>query len=69
MHLEPAQEIVGTLIEVKTKQDQTKLIFTICEEIEIPARAIPKAELLAAVGKRIGIFNCGGIYKLRKIKT
>jgi len=66
--LEPMQEIVGTLDGIKDNNNRIKLKFTICKEIEVPYDAIPKEKLQAAVGHRIGIFNSGDRYKLRRVK-
>jgi len=69
MYLKQYQELIGTLAEIKLDRNQIKLIFTICQEIEIPAGAIPNAELETAVGKRVGIFYSGTEgYRIRKIK-
>ena len=69
MNLKPYSEIVGTLSTIQTKHDCTKLIFTIQKEIELPTEAFSAKNLQNLVGKRIGIFNGGGIYRLRKIKA
>jgi len=70
MHLELSQEIVGTLHKIKTEQDQIRLVFSICKEIEIPRESIPREKLESVVGKRVGIFHSDdGGYSLRKIKA
>jgi len=69
MHLKRYQEIVGTLAEIKPERNQTKLIFTLCKEIEIPVEAIPNDELQAAIGRHVGIFYSGSEgYRIRKVK-
>ncbi len=69
MNLKPYSEIVGTLSSIQTKHDCTQLIFTIQKEIEIPAEVFSAKNLQNLVGKRIGIFNDGGTYRLRQIKA
>jgi hypothetical protein len=69
MRLIPYHEVVGTLSAIKNEKNQVKLVFTICKEIEIPESAIPKDELQAAIGKRVGIFHSGSEgYRIRKVK-
>jgi len=65
MKLEMNYEIVGLLCDVKVENGQSKLIFNIRKEIEIPEQAIPIEKLNKAVGSRIGIFNCNEDYRLR----
>jgi len=61
-------EIIGTLASVKDENNKTKLVFTICKEIEIPESAIPREKLEGFIGERIGVFNCDGEYRIRKIR-
>lgn len=67
MLLKPYNEIVGTLKEIKNKEDRITLVFNIDKEIELPQSAISKEKLHAFIGGRIGILNCDGNYKIRKI--
>jgi len=68
MILEPYHEFVGDLIEVRVEDGEIKFLFSINREIEVPQNAFSEVELKNLVGKRIGIFNYGDGFKLRKIK-
>ncbi len=67
MKLEPNHEIVGTISNVHDENGYTKIIFSLLKEIELPKEAIPKEKLKSLIGKRAGIFNCGGDYRLRNV--
>ena len=68
MKLEANNEIVGILSKVKVEENQIKLIFTILKEIELPEEAFSYEQIRSFLGKRIGIFNINGTYKIRHIK-
>lgn len=68
MILKQNHEIVGTLSKVKFEENQIKLIFSILKEIELPEEAFSYEQLQDFLGKRIGIFNINGTYKIRHIK-
>jgi len=68
MLLKPYHEVVGDLIEVRVEDGKIKFLFTINKEIEVPQTAFSEVELKNLVGRRIGIFNYGDGYKMRKIK-
>lgn len=59
-------EIVGILNRLENTDDQIVMEFTIHKKIGIPRGAIPIEELESVVGNRVGVFNCSGVYKLRK---
>lgn len=67
MRLQNNNEIVGVLSKIKDKDSCIELVFMIQKKIEIPQDTLSWEKLQSVVGKRIGIFNCGGYYKLRKI--
>lgn len=60
-------EIIANLSEVKQENGQTKLFFSFQKEIEFPIDAISKKKLEGFVGERVGVFNCNGDIKIRKI--
>ena len=68
MKLNPYVEIVGTLVDICFKEDTIILLFSFPKEIEIPSDAILEQKLKSALGKRIGIFNLNGEYKMREIR-
>jgi len=68
MELKNHNEIVGTLSRVEIENGHNKLIFSIMKEIEIPSGAVPIEKLRQLNGSRIGLLNCDGSYKIRKIK-
>lgn len=67
MNLQPYSEVVGILIDVKFENNHAELVFSIQKSIELPSIAISKEKLQIFLGQRVGIFNCGGNYKIRKI--
>jgi hypothetical protein len=68
MKLEPSYEFVGTLTELHTLEGKTILYFSIQKKIEMPLGSIHKDILKSAVGKRIGVINIDGNYKIREIR-
>jgi len=68
MQLEPMHEIVGNVAAVKKKGNQVKVVFTVRKEVELPQDALAEKDMQSIVGERVGIFNSGDGYKLRKIK-
>ena len=67
MKLKENHEVVGNLIDIEDDGKSVKLRFSIQKIFEIPSGAIPAEKLAAAIGSRVGIFNCDSIYKLRKV--
>lgn len=67
MYLKIHHEIIGTLLKIKSKNDHLELVITICKIIDIPYDAIPKEDLQAVVGKKVGLLNYNGSYKMRII--
>jgi hypothetical protein len=67
MTLQNNHEVIGTLTKVKQKNDYVDLTFSIEKAIEIPKSAINIQNLNGFIGNRIGIFNCEGKIKIRKI--
>ena len=68
MKLKNLNEIIGTLHAVNSKGWSRILVFNICQEIEIPFDAIPDEQLQGLIGRRIGLFNNSGDYRIREIK-
>jgi len=68
MILQPFHEIVADCEDVKYEDGKIKFFLTINKVIEVPQSAFSQDELKNLAGKRIGIFNYGDGYKLRKIK-
>ncbi len=68
MKLEPNHEIVGDISNVHEENGFIKLTFSLQKEVDIPEDAISSEKLESLIGKRIGIFNCNGIYKIRIIR-
>ena len=68
MKLELNHEIVGNISNVHDENGFKKLTFSLQKEVEIPVDAISSEKLESLIGKRVGIFNCDGIYKIRIIR-
>ena len=68
MKLRANHEVVGTLTDVVYENDCAKVVFSIRKEIGLPAEAIPREVLKNSIGKRVGIFNCDGEYRIREVK-
>ena len=68
MHLNVFSEIVGTLTDVVFKEGKMVISFSLSQEIEVPNEAIQKEKIENLIGKKIGLFNNNGNYKIRKIK-
>jgi len=66
--LKPFHEIVGQLMDIQKENNHIRLVFSINKEIDIPAQVFIEKELELLIGKRIGLFNNNGNYKIRKIK-
>ena len=69
MRLNKNHEIVGFIGDVRDENGCTKITFSVQKEIEIPEDAISSEKLESLIGKRVGIFNCDGIFKIRIIGT
>lgn len=69
MQLKPGHEIVGNVDAVRNDGGMVKVVFTVHKEVELPYDALAEKDLQSIVGERVGIFNSGEGYKLRKIKT
>lgn len=68
MRLGLSSEIVGTIVEISYRDDITILKFSILKEIELPSGAVQEQKLKSVIGRRIGIFNINGEYKIREIQ-
>lgn len=69
MKLEPNHEIVGVISNIHDENNgYTRITFSLLKEIELPKEAIPKEKLKSLIGKRIGLLNLSGDYRIRKIK-
>lgn len=68
MKLEDHHEIVGLLTEIESKDGITKLQFSIHKIYEIPTDGIDTKKLQSLIGERVGIFNCSGNYRTRRVK-
>ena len=71
LNLENYEEIVGTLnkIEFHEKLGFVTLVFTFQEEINLPMNACSEDILVSSIGKKIGIINIQGNYKIRIMKV
>jgi len=69
MKLKPNHEVVGIMPDVLKEKNQINLIFNIITEIEVPLDAFPNIQLEDFLGKRVGILNLDGIYRIRHIKN
>ena len=69
MRLNSNQEIVGELLSVTQENNFCILKFSCKKEIELPKSKITHEQLRMLIGKRIGILNYEGSYKLREIKS
>jgi len=58
---------VGTIRDVHSNNGWTKLNFSVQREIELPSDALSNEVLIDLIGKKIGILNCDGAYKIRKV--
>jgi hypothetical protein len=67
MKLSKNSEIIGKLDSFQIDDNETKLIFTIKREISIPLDQISSQDLKLLKGKRIGIINLDGLYRVREI--
>jgi len=67
MILRPYNELIGDLIEVRIKDGKIKFLFSINEEIEVPQSAFAETDFKKYIGSRVGVFNDGQNYQIRKI--
>ena len=68
MWLKSLQEIVGTPTSIIYEDGCVKIVFTFQKTVELPEDAIPKETLKNSIGRRIGILNIDGKYKIRNVK-
>lgn len=68
MRLNNCSEVVGTVTDVSLEQGCVRVVFSIESVLEFPVDKICFEKLKGYVGKRIGIFNNDGNYKVRVIK-
>jgi len=66
MTLQNYHEIVGNLTKVEQKNDRLELTFAIEKTVEIPDTTDIK-KLKDLIGDRVGVLNCDGDFKIRKI--
>lgn len=69
MQLKPYHEIVGIIEDIVYKDGFANVIFSIQTKVEFPESAIQKGEFNKFIGKRVGILNLNGIYKIRRISS
>lgn len=69
MKLKQNCEIVGTLSKVEKEGNQLKLLISMIKEIEVPKEELTTEQLEKFLGKRVGIINISGSYKIRLIST
>jgi hypothetical protein len=69
MNLGRYEEIIGTLKNVRCDGDQCVVVFAVEQEVWLSADAISIDILRGMQGKHIGLLNCDGSYKIRRIKT
>jgi hypothetical protein len=60
-------EFVGTLKRYDVIKGQCHLFFTISKTIDVPIDAISHEALERLVGKKIGVINADGRYRLREV--
>jgi hypothetical protein len=66
--LKPYSEIVGTLTDIRSGDDnKIVLVFSLEKTIEVPQDAIEHDVLYEMKGDRIGVININGKYKIRKV--
>ena len=58
--LEPYNEIIGILLDVKSEEDQVKLLFITMYEIVLTKDVFTYEQLKAVIGKRVDILNVDG---------
>ena len=58
--LEPYNEIIGILLDVKSEEDQIKLLFIIMYEIVLPKDVFIYEQIKEMLGKHVGILNVDG---------
>jgi len=69
MKLENYEEIIGMLANIKTiDKNNIETTFSIKKMIELPINDFKQSKLFSLIGKRIGIFNNNGEYKIRYIE-
>jgi len=68
MQLKPYQEIVGNLSNIITEDHVTIAIFSMMFEVDFPQDSFKDNDLKKFIGKRIGILNSNGKYRIRIIK-
>ncbi len=68
MWLKSLQEIVGTPTSIIYEDGCVKIVFTFQKTVELPEDAFPKETLKNSIGKRIGILNIDGTYRIRNVK-
>ena len=69
MFLRPFQEILGHLKSISSDEQHLKITLTHNFEINIPSDAVLSGKLKNLLGKKIGIINIDGNYKIREIKN
>lgn len=67
MLLRPFQEIFGNLKSITDDEHQIKIKLTFDLEIDIPNDPVSLERLKALTGKRIGIINIDGKYRIREL--
>ena len=69
LKLENNCEAIGTLTSVTANKDHFQLVINIDKKLDLPLLAVPLEKLQGFLGKRVGIFNCCGNYKIREIDS
>jgi hypothetical protein len=60
--------IAGTVAAIEVSSEVIKIFFTVGKVIELPLNTFSAEVLDSIIGKRIGICNNNGNYKIRIIK-
>lgn len=69
LKLENYCEVIGTLTSVSVDKDHFQLVINIDKKLDLPLPVVPLEKLQNFLGKRVGIFNCCGNYKIREINS
>jgi hypothetical protein len=69
VQLKPYHEIVGTIEDIVYEDGFVNVIFSIQTKVEFPESAIQKGVFNKFIGKRVGILNLDGMYKIRRISS
>ena len=68
MYLEKNNEIIGTLILIKWKDNHIKLIISNKKEIWIPQDSFSRKKFIDYLNKKVGILRIENEYFIREIR-